>query len=63
MEQYFSARTWVNALKVKVGQAIKIDLLLKDTDGSRRQYCENVDRIENYVPEKYTREDVEKLVR
>jgi UDP-N-acetylglucosamine kinase len=63
VDQYFAARKVVDALKVKFGQAIKIDLLLKDTDGSRRQYCANVDRIENYVPEKYTREDVEKLVR
>jgi UDP-N-acetylglucosamine kinase len=63
VDQYFAARKVVDALKVKFGQAIKIDLLLKDTDGSRRQYCANVDRIENYVPEKYSREDVEKLVR
>lgn len=62
VDQYFAARKVVDELKVKFSQAIKIDLLLKNIDGSRRQYCANVDRIENYVPEKYTRGDVEKLV-
>jgi UDP-N-acetylglucosamine kinase len=62
VDQYFAARKVVDELKVKFAQAIKIDLLLKNLDGSRRQYCANVDRIQNYVPEKYSREDVEKMV-
>ena len=63
VEQYFAARKVVDELKVKFAQQVKIDLLLKNIDGSRRQYCANVDRIENYVPEKYSWEDVEKMVR
>lgn len=62
VEQYFEARRVVESLKAKFKQDIKIDLLLKNLDGSHRSYQANVDQIESYVPEKYSREDVQKLV-
>jgi len=62
VDQYFAAREVVERLKVKFGRGIKIDLLLKNLDGSNRLYQANVDRIENYVPEKFSREQVLKIV-
>lgn len=62
VDQYFAARKVVEELKAKFRQDIKIDLLLKNIDGTHRQYQANVDQIESYVPEKYTRDDVMKVV-
>jgi UDP-N-acetylglucosamine kinase len=62
VDQYFAARKVVEDLKVKFGSEIKIDLLLKNLDGTRRTYFANVDQIESYVPEKFSRDDVLKIV-
>lgn len=55
---YFSARDSVNLLKKEFGDKIKVDLLIKNIDGSDRSYRENIDIIDNYVPEIYTVESL-----
>ena len=62
VSQYFAARDVVNGLKVKFGKDIQIDLLLKNLDGTNRKYFDNVDQVDSHVPEKYTLEDLKKLV-
>jgi UDP-N-acetylglucosamine kinase len=56
--QYFDARRVVNALKIKYGADIHIDLLLKNNNGSNRAYQANIQNIDHYAPEAY---DVERL--
>lgn len=58
VEQFFAAKEVVQQLKVKFQQDIKIDLLLKNIDGSHRQYHANVDQLDSYIPEKFTRQQV-----
>ena len=53
IEQYFAARDSVNCLKKEFGEKIKVDLLVKNIDGSDNYYRENIDVIDNYVPESY----------
>jgi predicted ABC-type ATPase len=53
IEQYFEARQVVNRLKSRFGGAIRVDLLLKNIDGSNRTYMANVDQIDSHIPEKY----------
>jgi UDP-N-acetylglucosamine kinase len=60
--QYFAARKVVEDLKVKFGQSIKIDLLLKNLDGTRRTYFANANRIEDHIPENFSEDDVLKIV-
>lgn len=60
--QYFAARDVVNALKLKFGSKIKVDLLLKNTDNSNKLYKAGIDQIDNHLPEKYTRSDLESLL-
>jgi len=60
--QYFAARDVVNRLKTKFGSNVRVDLLLKNTDNSRRLYKAGVDQIDNHIPEKYKRTDLEKLL-
>lgn len=62
IEQYFSARNTVNRLKSHFGSELKVDLLLKNTDYSQKLYKAGIDKIDNHIPEKYSREDLEKLL-
>ena len=62
IEQYFMARENVNCLKKEFGPAIKVDLVVKNIDGSDFSYRENIDVIDNYIPEKYTKDDLGKLI-
>lgn len=62
IEQYFAARHVVNGLKNELGKAIKVDLLLKENDGSDRLYKAGVDQVDNHIPEKYTVDDLKTIV-
>lgn len=62
IDQYFAARSVVNALKSKYGKAINVDLLIKNIDGTDHSYRAGVDNIDNHVPEKYTRADIEDML-
>ena len=61
IEQYIAAREVVNRLKSSYGKAIQVDLLMKNNDNSQRFYKAGVDRIDNHIPEKYTRADLERI--
>jgi UDP-N-acetylglucosamine kinase len=62
LDQYFAARTTVNRIKRELGKAVRVDLLLKNNDGSRRLYQAGVDLIDNHIPEKYSRADVKQML-
>jgi len=62
VDQYFAAREVVNCLKCEYAERVSVDLLLKNRDGTRRFYKANVDRIDNHIPEKYTRADLERML-
>ena len=62
INQYFAARENVNKLKNRFGKNISVDLLLKEIDGSGKLYKAGIDQIDNHIPEKYTRTDIEKLI-
>ena len=62
VEQYFGARQTVNRLKSCFGERIRVDLLLKNTDGSNRFYKSGIDQIDYHIPENYDRNQVMALV-
>ena len=62
VDQYFAAREVVNRLKREFGKAISVDLLLKNNDNAQRLYRAGVDQIDNHIPEKYSRADVEQML-
>jgi len=62
VEQYFSARQVVNQLKEEFGKGIHVDLLLKNRDNSDKVYRDNIDNVDNHVPEKYSRQEVIDLI-
>lgn len=59
VDQYFKARTVVNRLKKELGSRVSVDLIIKNLDNSMRSYRMNVDVIDRYVPEKFSRESLE----
>lgn len=63
VEQYFAAREVVNRLKSELGNQIDVDLLLKNNDNSQRMYRAGVDKIDHHIPEKYSRSDVEEMLK
>lgn len=62
IRQYFGARDVVNRLKARFGRDLRVDLLIKNHDGSDRLYKANIDKIDNHVPEKYTPASLAKLL-
>lgn len=62
-EPIFAARDVVNRLKREYGGRISVDLLLKNNDNSNRLYRAGVDQIDNHIPEKYSRSDVEAMLK
>ena len=62
VDQYFAARENVNRLKQLFRARIRVDLLLKNNDGSNRFYKNGVDQIDYHIPEKYDRQQVQALV-
>lgn len=63
VEQYFAARDVVNRLKRNYGGAIAVDLLLKNNDNSDRMYKAGVDQIDHHIPEKHSRDDVQRMLK
>jgi UDP-N-acetylglucosamine kinase len=62
IEQYFAARDVVNALKQEFGANIEVDLLLKPNDETVKLVQQGIDRIDRHVPERFTREQLEKAL-
>lgn len=60
--QYFKARENVNLLKKEFGEKIKVDIIVKNIDGTDFGYRENIGIIDSYIPKKYTKNDLEKLI-
>lgn len=60
VEQYFAARVAVNRLKTELGKDVRLDLLMKNNDNSRRFYQAGVDQIDYHIPEQVSREDLER---
>jgi len=60
--QYFKARENVNLLKKEFGNKIKVDFVVKNIDGTDFSYRENIDIIDSHIPERYTKNDLEKLI-
>lgn len=62
IRHYFAARDSVNCLKKEFGDRIKVDLLVKNIEGPDQYYKENIDIIDNHVPEKYTNEALNNVI-
>ncbi len=62
IEQYFAARNNVNRIKAIYANRVKVDIVVKNIDGSNLQYIENVPLIDMYIKEQYSEADLERLI-
>jgi len=62
VEQFISSQCVIDQLKEEFDKSIKVELLIKDIDGSQKHYYSNVNTISQYLKEPYTREEVESIV-
>ncbi|MDW1599665.1 zeta toxin family protein [Vibrio sp. Vb2960] len=62
VEQFFGSQEVIEALKLKFGNRIQVDLLMKDNDGSTRAYHYNVNSLKPYLKPNYTLESVNNIV-
>ena len=60
--QYFVARENVNTLKREFGSLLKVDLIVKNIDGTDFSNYQNIDAIDKHILEKYTKGDLERLI-
>jgi len=60
--QYFESREVVNQMKTELGSKIRLDLLLKNLDGTNRTYKSNIEKIDYYIPETYSRRSLTQLL-
>lgn len=62
IEKYFMARENVNILKKELGDRIRVDLIVKDIDGTDFRYKENISDVDSHMPERYTQSTLSKLL-
>lgn len=63
IKQYFASRCVVNALKTEFGDAIEVNVIVKNLDGSTPETAEvNVTSIDACVPEGYTEEGLRQML-
>lgn len=58
IDQYFAARSNVNKIKEIFKNDVKVDLIVKNIDGTDLKYNENITIIDNHIKEKYSKEDL-----
>lgn len=62
INKYFIARKNVNLLKREYGNKIQVDIIVKNLDGTDFKYRENIDIVDNYVPEAYSKSKLDELI-
>ncbi len=60
--KFFAARENVDALKKEFGDKIRVDMVVKNIDGSDYSYSENIDVVDSQIFEKYTKIQLEGLI-
>lgn len=52
----------MTTLKREFGDKIKVHLLVKNIDGTDFDYRENINEIDRYIVEKYTKDDLKGII-
>lgn len=63
IEQFLGAQEVVRELKRQFGSQIQVDLLVKNNRGHTRFYHDNVTDVESLITEKFTRIELEQLIK
>tara|TARA_B100000700_G_scaffold183161_1_gene202046 strand:- start:265 stop:1002 length:738 start_codon:yes stop_codon:yes gene_type:complete len=61
ISQFLDVRDVVTQLKEEFGDQLTVDVIIKNNDGSSEEWLSDVQSIEDCLPERYTREQLERL--
>jgi len=62
IEQFIAVRDVVAEVKEKFGNKIKVDLIERNLQTGKYYPTFNIDNLDRYLPKKYSKEDLEKLL-
>jgi predicted ABC-type ATPase len=62
IDQFLNSQKVVRQVKTKYGASIKIDLLIKNNDGSTRIYHDDITAVEHHIEKEYTRAELVRLL-
>lgn len=62
IDQFLNSQEVVRQVKAKYGAVIKIDLLIKNNDGSTRIYHDNITDVQHHIKKKYSRTELIRLL-
>ncbi|WP_302139525.1 hypothetical protein [Halomonas alkalicola] len=49
-------------LKQEFGERVVLDMIIKDNDGSNQRWQTDIPSIDGFLPERYTRDELEALL-
>ena len=62
IEQFIAARDTVSAVKDKFGEQVRVDLIERNLQSGRYKINFNVSNLDRYLPKKYSKDEIEKLI-
>jgi adenylylsulfate kinase-like enzyme len=62
ISQYFAAHANVNKIKKLFGSQVRVDLIVKNIDGTNLRYKENIAVIDSSIKEKYSKETLNSIL-
>lgn len=62
IRQFLSVQQVVEQLKQDFGDQVVLDMIIKNTDGTNQHWESDVGSIDAYLPERYTREQLQSLL-
>ncbi len=62
-EKFCASKDVVNKLKEEFKSDIEVTLLCKNIDGTNRFYRKNINRIDDFIQEKYNKEQILELIK
>ncbi len=63
INQFLDSQQVIRELKAKFGNLINVDLLVKNNVGNTRFYHANIQAVEHHVGEKFTREELNLMIK
>jgi len=62
IRQFLDVQDVVTLLKQEFGERVVLDMIIKDNDGSNQRWETDIPSIDGFLPERYTRDELEALL-
>lgn len=62
IRQFLDVQDVLRRIKQEYGDQVILDMIIKNNDGTNQHWETDIDSIDDYLPERYTREQLERLL-